>query len=432
MRDGGGYAGMSFPDPPKGSPGGVRGAAAAIRAAGRDMHAFEHGLTAAQGALNADWSGDASIRYRTASSGLSVAAGNAATTFAACAAAVDAYADALEHAQDRIRSLHGLWQAAMSREASLGGQINGLAGRIAAATGHEADDLQTQMSSLGRQQTSAHDDAERYAREARATKHHFEGESQRHAGMLNGQTAPPAHGIGAPAGAFGGGGPFSAPGVSNGMTTPGFGIPSGGLSSYDGTAVVGDPWNSDIPGYGVYMDATHPVQETDDLTNAILFVAGGVGVTGLKALGMATKEIVSTGAARLGIGAAGRDAVDTAGKKAFQEVYESFPARSTRMADRIRAGRIAERDARAKELVRIDETRGKAVQNTLKLAKKAGVKLPEGTDEIAGQAVRFRDQYKWYTLAKLAKAEQLAAKSNSPASQALARALHKVIEAGAR
>ena len=242
--------------------------------------------------------------------------------------------------------------------------------------------------------------------------------------MLSGERAPggPTFGLG----------PGVSPGVGSGLPPgtggSGFGVPVGGLSPYRGVIPVGDPWNSEIPGFGAYWDSQHPVEEVDDLTNVVMLGAGGVAAVGVKTLGQAARAIAMGAGERLGI-TGGRAVATRAGQQAFRKRYGEFDRMSTSIRDRVVAGRHAQRDAIVKKQIELQEARSNTIQRAAEVAEKLGVKLPPGTKEALGHVTRFPDEYRYYVLAKLLRVQQAL---ESRGASAAARALERLIESGFR
>jgi hypothetical protein len=304
----------AFPDPPTGSPGELAGVSRALAGAGEDLDRVETGLRGASATLAADWQGYAAAAYHACSDGLAGVAHGGAESFRDCARAVSGYAAALDHTQSEIRHLRTLYDAACAAETAASGAVSDLHLRLAAAAKpHEISSLGSQLSRAQSDAQSAATSAVAYARQASDVLTEFHQAESRYAAVLDGATLTPG---GAPAP----GGPW-LPFEPAGTPGPGFGTPytaagpvPGLLASvFGGVIPVGDAWNSPIPGYGVYMDATTPEAVADgDLTTAIVGVATLGAARVLTDLGEGALRAV---VARIGIGDAGPAA---AGALAFE------------------------------------------------------------------------------------------------------------------
>jgi uncharacterized protein YukE len=135
-----------FPEPPNGSPGGVRSAARSIGRAGESLADVGSGLKGASGALAADWHGWAAQSYQSCVTGLAGPVRNGVSQFQACEQAIMTFADALQTAQDEIKTLHGQWVAAKQREAAALSQVNALSTQLATAKPKEVDGIQSDLS----------------------------------------------------------------------------------------------------------------------------------------------------------------------------------------------------------------------------------------------------------------------------------------------
>ncbi len=411
-----------FPDPPKGSPGGIRSAARALKTAGHDLDEVATGLMGATGALEADWNGDAAGRYRGASQGLTSVARAAAQTFVDCARAVDDYADALEHARNQIAKLKVAYDEATGREATAQGQAQRFAGQLLTAHPNAVSGLESQIASAGSDAQSAAGDATHIAHHAHQVVDDFRREERRASGVLSGQRVPRGGGL---AGGFAGPGLSPASGVGNGLA-PGFGVPLAGLAPFNGVVSVGDPWNSDIPGLGYYWDSKHgAVQPTNDLTNLIVFAAGGVSVVGVRALGLAARELASGAGERLGL-SGGRAVADRAGQQAFDETLAGG-ARSESLRTRLIGARGAGSTARAEGQVAFQGRRAETVKNALEIARKFGVKVPDGAPELVRHLVQSGAQYRYYALARLLSVRALLVRRGTPVALRAARTITRFV-----
>ncbi len=418
--------GAGFPAPPEGSPGVVRSAAASLQRAGAALDDVASGLDGASGALQADWQGYAASRYRDAASGLMAVAKAAGRTFQACSHAVAAYAGALADTQDQITRLRAEYEAARAAERAAATMIGSLTGQLGGATPAAAADIEDRISTLGSRQTGAAEDAERYARRARQVLAEFRREASRQEALLSGERVPggvPAFGPG-----FIGGVPGVGSGLPPGVGSVGFGIPAGGLGPYQGVVPVGDPGNSDVPGFGAYWDSQHPVEEVDDLTNLVLALAGGVEVTGVKPLAQAAREVVAGGAERLGI-TGGRAAAERADEQAWRQTYAQFDRMSTSIRERVVAANRARRDAIVQQQLKHQAARATTIEKAADLAGRLGVKLPPGTPEVLGNLTRYSDHYRLYVLAQLMRARAALEERNADRA---AQAVTKLIDAATR
>jgi hypothetical protein len=213
------------------------------------------------------------------------------------------------------------------------------------------------------------------------------------------------------------------------LPSDGFPLPGDAhsLDPYNGVIPVGDPWNSPIPGYGVYKDATTPeVEPTDDLTNLVLLVStlGGsaavdVGANALKAL-----------AEDLGVGSIGRGAVREAYDKAAQEAIDkaiaSGESRSSSFVKILQRARAAGQSEAIDAQVAQHEARADLIDALMEDADQAGV-LKDGLKDVVTQLVRNRWAYTSYTSARLDAVRTALLKTDNPAAQAAARIIGTIL-----
>jgi uncharacterized protein YukE len=435
LAPGGGGAGgaVPFPDPPKGDPGAIDGCANTLKRAAGELEHAETGLHGANGSLQSDWQGFAAQAYHAASTGLAAVARGGAETFRECASAVSRYGADLDHVQSELRGLKQLYDDALRRQAA----ANGLAGKLQTALGattkpSEVSKLGTQIGNAQQQALDAGNEANGYARRAQDLVNGFKGKAQGYAATLSGQQ--PGH-LG-PLGS-----PFSAPGTPG----PGFGIPDpgglfggvnpDGLDPYRGVIPVGDPWNSYIPGYGYYMDATHGnATSPGDLTDLITFLAGGLAAGPLKDLG---ERALSTIAGGLGYGSAAAEGLSEAqireATNALDELVASGAARgSTPLRD---LAPTAINDGRslgaAKYAVDLHEVRATLSDVLVKIAD-SKVPLPAGASDIASELMHRGWVYSSYALARLGQLQHMLEASGSPAARAAASTIGTILRASAR
>lgn len=419
MRD---FGGGAFPEPPKGEPGGIRSAARQLDRAHDRLHEVAVGLHAGVEGMAQDWNGDAAGRYRLATQGLARAARAAAGTFADCSACVGKYADALEKAQDGLEHLRTQYDAAKQRaaDAAASAMTIGAAMAMPDAPDHLAADLTRAQTA----ESDADGDADRILQRAQQVLDDFHDAERDTIATLTGRDAPGAGGLAAPFG----GGVAPARGVGNAFA-PGFGVPLGGLDPFNGLIRVGDPWNNDVPGFSTYWDGTHPSAEpVDDLTIAITAVAGGVGISSIRA---AASELAGGLARTFGIQSA-KKAGQRAGQQAFDEALALGRGGSTRaqsFRERLQAARQAGTKANAEEQLAVKGRRALALEKSIELAEKLGVKLPMGTKEVVVHAYRYSTEIKYKVLFRLL---QLRAKleTRGAAGAAAAKAIDDLIGAG--
>jgi uncharacterized protein YukE len=387
----------AFPEPPKGSPGGVRDAARSLQSAGRRLDDVAAGLRASAGGLGEDWKGDAAGRFRLATEGLATVARDAGATFDDCAATVRGYADALEHCQDELKRLKKAYDEAVAQATTAAGQVAQLTGALRVPD--PAPHLAGQLSRASDAESQASGDAHQILGRAHNALNDFHDHARHAESVLNGQQVghperlpPGAHPMGF--------GPGPSVGVGNGLN-PGFGIPMGGLSPYDGLVRVNDPWNNDVPGFSTYWDGTHPsAVPTEDLTNAVMFAAGGVGMIGIDGLRFAASEIAGSVARSLGMGSA-RGAARAAYDEALEEavaIGRPGVARATSLRERWIAGRNAGRTAYAEESVRWRAARAATFRRALEIGSKLGLKIPDGFPELASHIYQYSTEYKYKIL----------------------------------
>jgi len=321
---------MPFPDLPRGDPGAIAGCASTLHRAADDLEQAETGLLGANGSLESDWQGFAAQAYYGASNGLVAVARGAGDTFRGCASAVSRYGAELDQVQSELRGLRSLYDDAVRRQAA----ANGLAGKLqsALASAHAHSEISTLGSQIGTAQNQAQDaltEANGYARRADDLVNAFRGRAQAYAATLDGQE--PGHA-----------GPLGPPFIPAGTPGSGFGIPSpggfpgvnpDGLDAYRGVLPVGDPWNSNIPGYGTHMDATHGnLTSPDDLTNlAVLIASFGVAGAVRDLGGAALRSVLESAGSR----AAGREALDGVASRITQQTLSEVYGSATDVGDRV-------------------------------------------------------------------------------------------------
>jgi uncharacterized protein YukE len=423
---GGGTGNTPFPDPPKGDPGGITGAARSLGNAADDLENAEGGLHGASAEIEADWQGYAAAAYHSSSGTLARVARGAAETFRECAHAVSGYAAALDHCQSEIRRLRHAWEKAKHRQAANEAMALTLTTSITATTKpDDATRITTQANTASGQANDAGTEADHYALRAHTALVDFKQKASTYQSTLEGYSPGEAPG---PFGA-----PFTAPG------TPGrtFGLPSDGfplpgdahsLDPYNGVIPVGDPWHSPIPGYGVYKDATTPeAVPTDDLTNAVLLIATLGGSAGVDLGANALKAV----AEELGIGSVGRGAVGEAYRKAEQEVIDkaiaSGEGRSTKFANILARARAAGQSEAIETQVAQHEARADLLDALMEDADQAGALKVDGVKEVVTQLVRNRWAYTSYTTAKLDAVRTALLKTDNPAARAAARIIGTIL-----
>lgn len=424
---------MPFPDPPKGDPGAIAGCASTLQRAAGDLDHAEAGLHGANGSLQSDWQGFAAQAYHAASSGLAAVTRGGAETFRECASAVSRYGSELDHVQSELRGLKRLYEDALRRQAA----ANGLTGRLQTALGSatkqsEISKLGTQIGNAEQQALDAVTEANGYARRAQDLVNAFKGKAQGYAATLSGQTSGRSGPLGSP---------FSAPGTAG----SGFGIPNpggvfpgvnpDGLDPYRGVIPVGDPWNSDIPGYGYYMDATHGnATSPGDLTDLITFFAGGLAAGPLKDL---SERALSTVLGGFGYGTAATEGLSAAqireATNALDELVASGAARGSTPLRDLAPGAIS--DGRslgaAKYAVDLHEVRATLGDLLLKVAN-SKLPLPPGASEIASEVMHRGWVYSSYALARLGELQHALEASGSPAAREAANAIGTILKASGR
>ncbi|HTU87988.1 MAG TPA: WXG100 family type VII secretion target [Solirubrobacteraceae bacterium] len=389
----------AFPQVPLGSPGEIYAIARSLQQAATDLEDSERGLRNAAATLMGDWQGDASTAYQAASGGLSGVVGGASATFRECGAALSGYAGALERTQSEMGRLRGQYEGATQRQAMAASTCGGLTRALSAATKPaEIHQLQGDMTRASGQETGAGDEAAAYVRQATQLLDEFHREESRYMQVLTGDRVGPAPGM--PIGS-----PFAPVVIGAGIPGVGFGVPyatgaapgfmPGALDPYNGVFEVGNPWDSPIPGYGVYMDSITPeAVPTNDLTDAITFIAAPVA-------GGAVDDILTMGARglaeQLGFGTAGREAVDAAGQEAE---IERFTAGNYRTGDPLNTGKMREvyqagRTARTDAEIGQEETRGVVRDQILDGLDKTD-KLPPGVTDTLSNVLENSQLYGAY------------------------------------
>jgi hypothetical protein len=206
----------------------------------------------------------------------------------------------------------------------------------------------------------------------------------------------------------------------------------GGLSPYDGLVRVNDPWNNDVPGFSTYWDGTHSSAEpTDDLTNAVLFAAGGVGAIGIDSLRLAASEIAGSVARSFGVQST-RTAVRDASAEAFEEALglgRGGAARAMSMRERLGAAREAGYKAAGEEGARIKVGRAELIKRVGDVASRLGVKIPDGLPDVVANVYQYSTEYKYQVIYHLLELRaKLAAKGAVGA--AAVRAIDELMRVG--
>ncbi len=156
--------GTPFPDPPKGDPGPITGAARSLGNAADDLESAEGGLHGANAELQADWQGYAANAYHGASSTLAHVARGASETFRECAHAVSGYAAALDQCQSEIKRLRHGWEKARQRQAANDALALKLVNSITPSTKpDDATRVNTQVTTASGQANDAGTEADHYA-----------------------------------------------------------------------------------------------------------------------------------------------------------------------------------------------------------------------------------------------------------------------------
>jgi len=434
-----------FPEPPEGSPGGVRSAARSIGEAGRSFEAVAQGINAASGAIAADWQGWAAGSYMSCARGLATAISTGTDTFDACEEAISAYADALERAQDEIKRLRGLWIEAKEREAAAADLASSLAGQIPGAKPSEVGGLESQITSANADEAAAGDDAASLVRRAYEVLDEFEREAEAQEGVLSGESQNPFDGG---LGMFGGG-------VGTGLLGPGFGIPPGGLGLFGGVISVEHPTNraakgpgewilggfgdqykteetayesTNIPGYTAYwseLNGRSPdaLLEDHSLINPVYLLSGGLAGRGAAAVRSAAARIAG-GSSMTGRGEAVAAAAAQAERETAAILGLGAPTRNAEAA--IKA---SGRNAAAAKQLEIDGAQAAEIKNALDLASKAGVPLPPGAADVASAAIQTQAATRFYLEAQLLRAQAWLEAHNSTLSIRAQQVVERAIEA---
>ena len=179
-----GAAGIEpFPDPPKGSPDGIRSAARSLRLAAEDLQSSHGTLTMAAGELGS-WEGQAAVAYHACVEGLGKVIHGGVASLHAVAAVVSHYASSLEHAQSGIRRLRPLYDDAVRRARHEQGVVDGLAGSMPGATKSERKTLTGLITGAASSAQGDIDEANGYARHAQRLLDDFHREANADAGKL--------------------------------------------------------------------------------------------------------------------------------------------------------------------------------------------------------------------------------------------------------
>jgi uncharacterized protein YukE len=284
----------AFPDRPRGEAGGIEAAASDLQNAARELTEGGTNMRSTGSALlGGDWSGQAAGRFGSASSGLSTAYHAAAETLTGCAKTLRDYAHVLASSQRTIDAAKIDYDQANSDLTSAQGALTGL-GNLAVSP-HPPKDIDARLSAASSAVTGAQGRAHDALIRAQHARTEFDRASSRAVSELSGQSPMGAPGLGAPGHGFIGSDPFTGVGTGGlGSIGGGFGVPVGGLSAYNGVARVADLTGEERSAYGIYEDATHPVEATGDLTNLVLFAFGGgeakIGETVLGKIGVRLAE----------------------------------------------------------------------------------------------------------------------------------------------
>jgi uncharacterized protein YukE len=440
-----------FPEAPKGSPGGIRSAARSIGQVGDALEDVGQGVVAASGAIEADWQGWAASSYLACAHGLIPPIRSGVEAFRSCEKAISSYAGLLEHTQDELQRLHGLWVEAKQREAAANASAAMLAGQLAAAKPDEMAAIGDRLTIASNDAGDAADEATRLVNRANEVLGDFEQEARSYAGALEN-----------PDSIFGLGGPFTGGPLAG---SPGFGIPAGGLGSYGGQIHVEHPnqtvamgpgellitpsaWaianggtadtdkvepdereSTNIPGFGGYWAARHgrnvdAVEDDDSLINPVNLLAGGLsGLAGRQLLGQAAR--LATGAAR-GTSLIGRDEAVAVARREAEALASAVLSAPTR--NRAAAIAAAGENAAIKRSLEWDAAQASSVKNALDVAGKAGAPLPGGTEQVAAHLLENRTAYHFYTYAQLLRAEAWLQAHPSPLTASALSVVEKALE----
>lgn len=387
-----------FPQIPLGSPGEIDGIARSLQQAATDLDSSQRTLLGAEGTLYGDWQGDAASAYMAASGSLAGVVSAAATTFREVAGALNGYAGVLDRTQSEMGRLRGLYEGAVQRQALASSTVGGLTNALGAATKPaQVHQLQGDITRASGQVTDAGDEASGYVRQAVQLLDEFHREESRYMQVVQGGRI--GHDPSLPVGS-----PLAPPIMGAGIPGVGFGVPyftsvatgfiPGGLDPFNGVAQVGDPWNSPIPGYGVYMDSITPeVEPTNDLTDAITFFAAPVAAGPID-------DILANGATaiaeRFGIGSIGRQAVDTAEQDAIAERFAAGnyrtgdPLNTAKMREVYDAGTTARIDTEASQAASRKTVLDQAVDGA---GKSGRLPLPPGATDIIRNGIQNSQVY---------------------------------------
>lgn len=415
-------SGDGFPDPPTGSPGEIGAIARALEGAAEDFESLESGLRGASATLAEDWQGYAAAAYHACSDGLASVARGGVESFHDCAHAVSGYSRALDHAQSEIRRLRVLYDAAMAAEASASTAAGGLQNKLAAAKKPaEVTKLNNKITSDDTDAQNAAYDAGGYARQATAVLDEFNAAQARYTQVLTGARLTPNGGP-APGSPFLPSEPAGAPGPWFGA--PAFAGAAGNLpGAYGGVIPAGNPLSvsDQIPGYGIYYDATHGnLTSPADLTDVIVAVVS-LGTGG------PLEDLAARAAARLGIGAAGRVAVDEAGEAAYKQTMKDLLDRGLNKS-------LARANAGVARSTAVDDTtaaqaaaRKTLVVGTVKALGQRGV-LPTGVADAVSAWAQGNGMYTGWAVAKLVSLRIALVKSGSSAGFQAARAVAGILK----
>jgi uncharacterized protein YukE len=244
---------VPFPDPPRGSPGEISGAARGLRAAAEDLQAAHGTLGMAAGMLGS-WQGRAANAYHGCVQGLARVIHGGVGGLHAAAASVSHYGAALDRAQSGMRRLRPLYDDAVRRAEREAALVAGLDVAMPNATKSERPRVLGLISGATRGAEQAVFEANGYARAAQRLHDDFQREATRDGAAL----APFEMSL------YGGqlGRPLGAPG-------PGFGL--GGVNGDPASAL--EPMSGVVP---LQFPAPHGPSVFGEILDGVQAISGVV------------------------------------------------------------------------------------------------------------------------------------------------------------
>jgi uncharacterized protein YukE len=172
-----------FPDPPKGSPGEIAGAARSLRLAAEDLQAA-HGTLAMAAGMLGSWQGRAATAYHGCVEALARVIHGGVAGLHAASSTVSHYGTSLDHAQTGMRRLRPPYDDAVRRAQREAGLLGGLDASLPNASKTGRGRMIGLISDATGAAEHAVFEANGYARAARRLREDFDTEALRDAGAL--------------------------------------------------------------------------------------------------------------------------------------------------------------------------------------------------------------------------------------------------------